>query len=81
MRIVHPHERYMDENMEELDMDIEMQASTHCTVTISYIHSFYGLMDFVFLWHKNIITRLVFTISDNIFVFDYTWCADSEQHN
>ena len=49
MRIVHPHERYMDENMEELDMDIEMQASTHCTVTISYIHSFYGLMDFVFL--------------------------------
>ena len=38
------HERYMDENM-----DIEMQARTHCTVTISYIHSFYGLMDFVFL--------------------------------
>ena len=59
---------------------------TFCTVVTMLmlcIHSFYGLMDFIFLLNvsKLFITHLVCTISDNIFVFDYNDSRQPEQDN
>ena len=60
----------------------EDTLGTVVTMLMLCIHSFYGLMEFIFLLKSKLfITHLVCTISDNIFVFDYNDLIQREQDN